>query len=403
MTADFTGSSRPSGAPDSLPPPIPTTIDEAVRLILRASGPSALFGRGGDASGADLRAARRAYRRLARMVHPDAVPADRRLDAQAAFTRLGRLWERYQREIAGGAASGQAVVITSKYVYTVGGVYTRGDIATLSEVTYTAGGVGGTGGGDGAVAGALLKIPRSATDNDLMEREAAALRQLAGRGEKRFAAYVPRLVETFRHRDSVGGELRRVNVIERAHGFRSLAELRAVCPDGLDACDVAWMWRRLLVALGYAHQAGVVHGAVVPDHVLIHPDDHGLVLVDWCYSVITAPDGPGGAGGAGGHVPAMVDRFADMYPPEVAARQPPSAATDIHLATKCMTYLLRDDVPRPILRFARGCTLPAMSRRPRDAWRLLGEFDELLERLYGPRRFRPLHVPAAPHDTDGPP
>uniref|UniRef100_UPI002025757F lipopolysaccharide kinase InaA family protein n=1 Tax=Frankia sp. CiP1_Cm_nod2 TaxID=2897161 RepID=UPI002025757F len=269
----------------------------------------------------------------------------------------------------------------------------------------TAGGsAGGTGGGDGAAAGALLKIPRSAADNDLMGREAAALRQLAGRGEKRFAAYVPRLVEAFRHRAGAGGELRQVNVIEHVHGFRSLAELRAVCPDGLDARDVAWMWRRLLVALGYAHRAGVVHGAVVPDHVLVHPDDHGLVLVDWCYSVVIAPDGPGAAGGPGGaagHVPAMVDRFAGMYPPEVAARQPPGAATDIHLATKCMTYLLRDDAPRPLLRFARGCTLPAMSRRPRDAWRLLGEFDELLERLYGPRRFRPLRVPAASPGTGG--
>jgi hypothetical protein len=32
--------------------------------------------------------------------------------------------------------------------------------------------------------------------------------------------------------------------------------------------------------------------------------------------------------------------------------------------------------------------------RPQDAWRLLAEFDELLERLYGPRTFRPFAMPA---------
>jgi hypothetical protein len=41
-----------------------------------------------------------------------------------------------------------------------------------------------------------------------------------------------------------------------------------------------------------------------------------------------------------------------------------------------------------------ACTLPAQSRRPSDAWRLLAELDELLERLYGRRRFRPFHLPA---------
>ncbi|WP_241255875.1 lipopolysaccharide kinase InaA family protein [Candidatus Protofrankia californiensis] len=397
MTAGATGMTHTPDAPGPVPPPVPTTIDEAVEFILRASGPVALFGRGGDTPEACLRAGRRAYRTLARTVHPDAVPADRRPDAQAAFTRLGHLWERYQREIAGETAGRRAVVTTRKHVYSVGKVHARGDIATLSEVTY-AGADPGTGGTEVC---ALLKIPRSVADNDLMEREVTALRRLAREGEDRFAAYVPRLVETFRHRDGVGGGLRRANVIERVHGFRSLAEVRAVCPDGLDARDVAWMWRRLLAALGYAHRAGIVHGAVVPDHVLIHPHDHGLVLVDWCYSVVTGTDGSGGAAGhvPAMHVPAMVDRFVDMYPPEVAARRPPDAATDIYLATMCMTYLLRDDAPRPILRFARGCTLPGQSRRPHDAWRLLGELDELLERLYGPRRFRPLRIPT-PDNAD---
>ena len=80
------------------------------------------------------------------------------------------------------------------------------------------------------------------------------------------------------------------------------------------------MWRRLLVGLGWAHRAGVVHGAVLPEHVLIHPAEHGLVLVDWCYSV--AP---------GERIPALVAKHRDGLPagggrPEAGRRRPPTSS-----------------------------------------------------------------------------
>ncbi len=31
------------------------------------------------------------------------------------------------------------------------------------------------------------------------------------------------------------------------------------------------MWRRLLVAVGVAHRAGVIHGAILPEHGLYGP------------------------------------------------------------------------------------------------------------------------------------
>src|SRR5690606_6533500 len=113
--------------------------------------------------------------------------------------------------------------------------------------------------------------------------------------------------------------------------------------------DAAWMWRRLLVGIGFAHRTGVLHGAVLPDHVMIHPEDHGLVLVGWCHSV-TAPDGHDGAWPSG-RVPAMVDRYADMYPPEVPQRLPASPATDVFMATRCMTRLMGDRAPRALRLF----------------------------------------------------
>jgi len=241
-------------------------------------------------------------------------------------------------------------------------------------------------------------MPRDPADGDLIEREAVAPRQLPKDGPRRFPPYVPRPVETLLHRDPVTGVRRRANVIARLKGFYSLAEVRAAHPDGPDPRDAAWMRRRLLVALGFAHRAGVLHGAVLPEHVLIHPGPHGLVLIDWCRSV------PGCYAGTdpSGRVPAMVDRYADWYPDEVPGRRRAGPATDISMATRCMTHLMADKAPTALRRFARGCTLPAQSRRPDDAWRLPAELDEVLERLYGPRRFRPFRMPPVPGRTATP-
>ena len=145
------------------------------------------------------------------------------------------------------------------------------------------------------------------------------------------------------------------------------------------------MWRRLLVALGTAHRAGVVHGAGLPDHVLIEPDEHGVVLVVWCYAAIGPDD----------RVPALVPRYADRYPPEVTGSRRVGPGTDLAMATRCMTGLVGDLLPRPLARFAAGCLLEPLSRRPDDAWRLLAELDEVLERCFGPRAFRPFRLPPA--------
>ncbi|GAA3395994.1 molecular chaperone DnaJ [Cryptosporangium minutisporangium] len=228
---------------------------------------------------------------------------------------------------------------------------------------------------------ALLKVARDPADNDLLATEAEALRRPI---DGQYRAYFPRLVETLRVEDPDTGEQRAANVLEFCDGFVSLADVARAYPDGLDPRDAAWMWRRLLVGLGAAHQAGLVHGAVLPEHVLIHPGEHGLVLVDWCYAV-TQP---------GGYVPALVARYRDAYPPEVTDRKPATPATDLYLASGLMLRLMGGRVHPALRRFATGCRLSAPRMRPQDAWRLLAELDELLHTLYGPRRFRPFSIPA---------
>src|SRR5260370_18296477 len=311
--------------------------DQAIALIEAATGPRALFGRN----------PLREYRRLARLTHPDVSPGGAR--AAAAFAKLSALWQRYR------TASLPARLAFS------------GDIANLYEHDQ-----------------GLLKIARAPADNDLLAREAAALTRLQGAGDKRFAAYIPALLDCQRHKDPDSGGGRRANLISRLDGFVTLADVHAAYPRGLDPRDAAWMWRRLLVAVGFAHRAGVTHAAVLPEHVLIHPAEHGLALVDWCYA-ITEP---------GGVAVALPAAYADWYPAEARSRRTPGPDLDIWLATRCMTHLMGGPAPPPLAAFARGCTLPVQHRGPSDAWRLLSELDAVLEHLYGPPKFRPFTLPA---------
>ncbi|GAA2395863.1 serine/threonine protein kinase [Dactylosporangium salmoneum] len=311
--------------------------DEAIALVEGASAEE-LFG------GAD---AHQRYLRLARLVHPDAAGPR----GTKAFARLAELWH------------SRGTIRSARGVYSTAVLDHRGDLANLYKVPE-----------------GHLKLVRDPSCNDLMAREAAALRRMAEHGDPRYLPYVPRLVDAFRHKTD---KVYRGNVIGvSATNLHSLAEVQQRRPHGLDPRDAAWMWRRLLVALGLAHRAGVIHGAVLPEHVLIEPDDHGVVLVDWCYSA-SAP---------GERIAAIVPRHRDQYPAEVLDRGTPGPYTDLAMAAGLMSGLMGERAPKALRRFADGCRLASPRQRPDDAWGLLAELDELLHRLYGPRKFRPFTI-----------
>jgi hypothetical protein len=328
-------------------------LDEALRRVGAARDAAELFGVDGA----------RAYRALAKALHPDHVPTDRIVEATAAFARLSTLW----------SGASQPTITSGGRSYRIGALLGQDEIAD-----YRAAAVSTTAGVDEVV----LKIAHRPADNDLLRSEAVLLDRVRAATGARHEEYLPVLRESLEYRDEASGADRAVNVFARLPGMISLATVAAVHPDGLDARDVAWMWRRLLVAIGLAHRAGVVHGAVVPDNVLVEPSDHGLVLVNWCYAVAVS-----------GTVPALVRRYRSWYPPEVVRRGGATPGSDIYLATRCMVALMGEAAPPALGRFARGCLLPSSAARPDDAWRLLAELDEVLGALYGPRRFRPFVMP----------
>jgi hypothetical protein len=306
--------------------------DAAIKVIGEARVPADLFADGMPG-----------WRRLAAAVHPDTHPGNGA--AEAAFKRLSELW------VAHGKPASTVAF--------------RGDIACLYRTA----------------TGLLAKMPRDPADSDLMRAEARALKALASGAPARTLAFYPELVSSVRQKDPGTGMVRQVNTIGELAGFVTLEAVGRAYPAGLDPRDAAWMWRRLLFALGGAHRAGLVHGAVLTPHVLIHPEQHGLVLADWCY----AGEGPA-------HQLTAVPRaWRAFYPDKVLASKTATTGTDVAMAARLMTGLMDDKIPRQMLAFARGCQLlPDL-----DAWAALTDFDGVIERLWGPRTFRPFAMPAA--------
>lgn len=324
------------------------------------------------------------YRELAREVHPD------RGGDTALFQKLAQLREEAVTQLAAGHY-GQPVLIatlrTKKAEHKVKYSYGEGGLARLyGTITTTE---------NGDMTG-FLKVARSPRDNDLLGAEARALKKLHATDDQ-LTRHFPMLIDTF-----LAEGRRKANVQSFQGECVTLAQVRQVYATGLNPVHAVWVWRRLLMALGYAHSQGVLHGAITPEHILIYPQQHGVILVDWCYSsIVNDPDTE-----VHSPIKAIAPSRKDFYPAEVFDKATPTEALDIFMAAKSIIWLLGGDpetrnmpfsVPSRLRAFLRGCTQPEATMRPGNAWVLLQEFDDMLKRLgepFYPRRWVEFTMPS---------
>jgi hypothetical protein len=273
-----------------------------------------------------------------------------------------------------------------KRVYTLRPLLKTGDIADIYPACST-----GPDPQDPTLRNYLLKIGRADGSEQMLENEKNVLSAiLTEAGDTTYRKYFPTLVESFHvHQPSQ----KRINVFtyERA-GFYTAEEIRDRLP-GVGGRHLAWMFKRLLTTIGFAHRVGYIHGAVLPPHVRFETDNHGLQLTSWGHAAL-----------CGKPIRSISARYRDWYPHEVLNREPAAPGTDIYLATRTILYLAGADpnkpialddkqVPIPMQRFFQSCLLPGLKMRPSDAWELHDEFDELLHTLYGQPKFHVLHIP----------
>lgn len=386
---------------------LPTTFADACGRIDAARRAADLFGAlEGDAT-RQHSALRERYRAFAFVVHADRNGGDP--SATTAFQRLGALYESAQQQLrlgTYGRPRALAVLRHADVTYRLHDIHARGDVADLYLATAET--------KRGTATLVLVKSARSSADNDLLTNEAWALRRLRERvdpcsDDARLLAHVTSLCASF-DVQSADGTQRRANVLDWEDGWVSLVDVKRAYPAGVHPADMAWMFNRLLAALALTHACGLVHGAVVPAHVLVRPEDHHGRLIDWGYAVPLPTRAAGTPPAtrvqtASESIRAISLPHRAFYPPEVLAKQPPTPGTDLYMAALTMLWLVGGDAatqtpPRGLdprlVAFFRSCLLPNPARRPQDAWALFGEFRDLLQTLYGPPRFRPFAMPSNP-------
>lgn len=319
---------------------------DAITLVLSAAGPGDLFD---SALGEDE--LKKRYRKLARQVHPDRFGDSHKKRASDAFDKLQKLWGELNGKPAQ-TTSSAFTLTTKKHTYVFGDKLFSDSISTYFAAQYR----------DGDDARSVwVRFGKTPGDNAHLDAHAKALKKLREVPDD-FKIFHPQLVDHARHRESGSNVERRVVVTEAGPLWIALDELKRMRDDWYpaDARDMAWIFRRLLVIVGTAHDIGISNGGIRMDNINVLPESHMVTVLDWSFSQELTEE----------------DRV-----------------RDIKNVVACMESLLekQEMVPRQISTFFSGCKV---SKLP-SASVLLGEFDELIERLYGPRTFRVFAMPDA--------
>jgi len=307
------------------------------------------------------------YRRFMLSCHPDKFASESealRKRGENAFKKV----REYYDLLNGKKAAAPAVF--GKWV--VEHAIVGGDLADIYQVT------------SASTPKGILKIVRSANDNDLQENEIAALRDFHKEATNPFQRYFPNVLESFK------ASGRRAIIMTPAEmalkdgpiePMVSLEEILRRSGGKIDFRHMVWMSNRLLSALGYVHNRGRVHGAIVPSHLMYGPESHGLTLVDWCYSV---------TGESKKHIPAIVKDYRHLYPKEIFRKEPPMPGTDLFMWA--MIVKASTTVPRRFDGLLDWCLADSRRARPQDAWKIQDQWGTLAAEEFGKPKYLKLQL-----------
>jgi serine/threonine protein kinase len=129
-----------------------------------------------------------------------------------------------------------------------------------------------------------LKLARQPGPTGRLAAEAAtlvALQDSTVNGAAYFTQRLPQVVAYGMTEGTPGDEHEMLLLRHPAGYWGSLADVLHQAPTGLDPRHAVWIWRRVLEVLAFVHDSGWTHGDLAPEHWLVHPRDHGVLMVGW--------------------------------------------------------------------------------------------------------------------------
>lgn len=387
-----------------------TELQRLLEALKKANHPEDIFGQEKGSPEKVYRTVQKTFRKLAKAVHKVRLmgnPKDE-VHTTEAQRLLNVFWETAQDKIKGGIYGDKKARLTPKsaedsplvqfsspkYVYTVGArIYSGGTCGVFRGTIQDKKSI---------VSSALFKVPHSIKDNDLMEREVRAfdlfrkkVKSLTSdpvgqENARKFLLRVPELHESVRIDDGSGKKTVNIFLIQPGFdkGWYTLEEIRKEYPSGVSTRHMTFIWNRVLEGLTLAHYSGVVHGALTPNHILIHAKDHLGQILDWTASCKIS---------SGEKVPYTDDRYQAYFPEELKSPSMlPYPSSDIYMLAWCMVYILGgspeervipDSVEMPIRELLNRCLQPKRARRPQTVDAVYKEFRQITKTVFGPKRF----------------
>lgn len=169
----------------------------------------------------------------------------------------------------------------------------------------------------------------------------------------------------------------------------------------LEPIHVGWIFERLLAGLNYLHANGVIHGDIKPQNIVLNPESHGAVMIDFGLAMVKPTSKSLNIG--------YTDHFS---PPEQLSsdRKPLIPESDLYALGMTMLYALtgkltkRGDrlpntIPPEMAKYIQVLTDPDIRKRPN--WQtadLLYEFGQLRTKVFGSRNTKGKTFPAVPFD-----
>lgn len=220
-----------------------------------------------------------------------------------------------------------------------------------------------------------LKLARQPGQTGRLAAEAAtllALQHSPVTGAAYFTQRLPQVV-TWGMTEGMSGDEHEMLLLRHPAGYwGSLADVLDQAPTGIDPRHAVWLWRRVLEVLAFVHDSGWTHGDLAPEHWLVHPRDHGVLIVGWRQAQRVAD------------APAIAR---DLRQSAWSVRALLAGGTDLPALTGA--------VPPPLAELLRRCSEEAAFCEQYGARGIEQQLTEAAQAAFGPPRFIPFNPTAA--------
>lgn len=293
---------------------------------------------------------------------------------------LTEKWGKAQRAIKGGyygvkkseEAQKEETITTKKRKYVIETKFSEGDLSQIHKGYFVD--------KNEEKNLVIVKISAAVESNIFLQNEVKILRILEKKtiGKSAiFSRYLPRLYETFSIREE--GRQHFASCFKQQDEYFTLRDVMNQYPDGVHPKTMAWIWNRLMEILGFIHLQGIIHGAVIPEHILIHPVQHGIKLIDWTGATTEK------------RVRLMSVDLEEFYAPEIFSKKDVGSFTDIFMAAQCMKAILAGGltnfhskkIQNEIKELLEKCTRKEVEKRPNNAWKIRDESKNIFQTIFG--------------------